>query len=186
MHQKWEEHSTSVSVLKEDKRTPSAKLQVTPATPGQRAARDGAVTCRPRGAELGSPQLRVGVAPSSQLPPSLASEAEPQQLETCACLRLLSVCGWRVLGDPGGPGSPDTEGGPCATRLPRGHGHSGLPGAVGSLLPVELPRDPLFWGVDHWGLCVSREELSRSWSPLCSFSQGSNTKVNPQGQAGPV
>lgn len=85
-----------------------------PATPGQRAAHDGAVMCRPRGAELGSPQLRVGVAPSSQLPPSLASEAEPQQLETCACLRLLSVCGWRVLGGPGGPGSPDTEGDPCA------------------------------------------------------------------------
>lgn len=36
--------------------------------------------------------------------------------------------------------------------LPRGHGHSGFPGSVGSLLlPVDLPRDLLFWGVDHWG-----------------------------------
>ena len=101
-----------------------------------------------------------GVAAPSQLPPSLASEAEPQQLETCACLRLLSVCGWRVLGGQGGPGSPDTEGGPCALPAAPGSRTFSLPGAAGSLLlPVKLPRDPLFWGVDHWGLCVSREEL---------------------------
>lgn len=50
------------------------------------------------------------VALSSKLPPSLLSEVEPQQLETCPCLRPWSICGWCILG---GPGFLDPEGGPC-------------------------------------------------------------------------
>lgn len=90
------------------------------------------------------------------LPPANSLPAWPPRPSLSSWKRArVSDCGASVDGVSWGG-----RGARVRSRLPRGHRHSGLPGATGSLLlPVDLPRDPLFRGVDHWGLCVSREEL---------------------------